>query len=137
MTYKELFILMINNVNNIISKRKIHTGKFYIVENEIHTGKEKINTLSLELYYIQGLEKIRIYKIQKQYPIQEDIYLQVQDVKNLRYEELYKTIYEEFFNSILLEKNPNITALNKYNIISIRSLIQYGFKQKQEENEES
>ena len=137
MTYKELFILMINNVNNIISKRKIHTGKFYIVENEIHTGKEKINTLSLELYYIQGLEKIRIYKIQKQYPIQEDIYLQVQDVKNLRYEELYKTIYEEFFNSILLEKNPNITALNKYNIISIRNLIQYGFKQKQEENEES
>ena len=137
MTYKELFILMINNVNNIISKRKIHTGKFCIVENEIHIGKEKINTISLELYYIQDLEKIRIYKIQKQYPIQEDIYLQVQDVKNLRYEELYKTIYEEFFNSILLEKNPNITALNKYNIISIRSLIQYGFKQKQEENEES
>jgi len=130
MNYQELFIFTINNVNGIMSKMGRHTGKFVIVEEErsINKGTSQI---SLELRFKQDTNDIRVLLIRKEISISDDIYLQVQDVKNLKYEPLYHNLYEEFFVSIVINNDFNEYSIHNpknYNIISIRDLIKNGYK---------
>ena len=110
MNYQELFIFTINNINGIMSKMGRHTGKFVIVEEErsINKGTSQI---SLELKFKQDTNNIRVLLIRKEISIIDDIYLQVQDVKNLKYEPLYRNLYEEFFVSAVISNDSN-----EYNI---------------------
>ena len=126
MNYQELSIFTINNVNGIMSKMGRHTGKFVIVEEERSINKST-SQVSLELRFKQDTNDIRVLLIRKEVSISDDIYLQVQDVKNLRYEPLSKQLYEEFFISAILNNDLDNTNPKNLNIISIRDLIKNGY----------
>ena len=132
MNYQELFIFTINNINGIMSKMGRHTGKFVIVEEERSVNKST-SQISLELRFKQDTNDIRVLLIRKEISISDDIYLQVQDVKNLKYEPLYHNLYEEFFVSIVINNDFNEYSIHNpknCNIISIRDLINNGYKYK-------
>ena len=132
MNYQELFISTINNVNGIMSKMGKHTGKFVIVEAERSINKGT-NQISLELRFKQDTDDIRVLLIRKEISISDDIYLQVQDVKNLKYEPLYRNLYEEFFVSAVINDDFNDDSSHNpknWNTISIRDLIKNGYKYK-------
>ena len=130
MNYQELFIFTINNINGIMSKMGRHTGKFVIVEEERSINKGT-NQISLELRFKQDTNYIRVLSIRKEISIIDDIYLQVQDVKNLKYEPLYRNLYEEFFVSAIISNDSSKYSIHNpknWNIISIRDLINHGYK---------
>ena len=130
MNYQELFIFTINNINGIMSKMGRHTGKFVIVEEERSINKGT-NQISLELRFKQDTNDIRVLLIRKEISIIDDIYLQVQDVKNLKYEPLYRNLYEEFFVSAVISNDFSEYSIHNpknWNIISIRDLINHGYK---------
>ena len=132
MNYQELFIFTINNVNGIMSKMGRHTGKFVIVEEERSVNKDT-SQISLELRFKQDTNDIRVLLIRKEISISDDIYLQVQDVKNLKYEPLYRNLYEEFFVSAVINDDFNDDSSHNpknLNTISIGDLIKNGYKYK-------